>query len=244
MSGPEFPASPDGTSRTVVTLFDDADSAEAAVRALEAAGFRADQLGIAVRPDRAPVKGTDPTEAPSAHGAGVGAVGGGVVGGLVGLLIGVGAITAPGLGPVVAAGWLGATLAGAGVGAAAGGLIGALVKLGMSEEQARRYQDGVREGGVLLTVDAGVRADDAVAILDQQRSRLGPETAWADRTAGQMPADKTAPDLVGQGDSHRPVAGVVNLEAVEGYPGRYAGPERRRMSDRRYAGPERRAVLR
>jgi hypothetical protein len=68
----------------------------------------------------------------------------------------------PGLGPVVAAGWLAATAAGAAAGAAAGGIVGALTQAGVSKEDADTYAEGVRRGGTLVTA----RVDDA------DRSRL------------------------------------------------------------------------
>jgi hypothetical protein len=55
---------------------------------------------------------------------------------------------------VMAAGALLSTLAGAGVGAAAGGLVGTLMGLGFSEEQAEVYAEGVKQGGVLVAVQA------------------------------------------------------------------------------------------
>jgi hypothetical protein len=102
----------------------------------------------------------------SAAGAGVGAV----LGGLGGLLVGLGALAIPGIGPVLAAGPLGTALAalvGAGVGAVAGGvtggLIGALVDMGVPEQEAHYYSEGVRRGGVLVTA----RVEDA----DESRAR-------------------------------------------------------------------------
>jgi stress response protein YsnF len=58
----------------------------------------------------------------------------------------------PGIGPIVAAGPLVAALTGAGVGAATGGIVGALIGLGIPEEHAHRYAEGVRRGGALVTV--------------------------------------------------------------------------------------------
>ena len=46
----------------------------------------------------------------------------------------------------------GAALAGAGIGAAAGGLLGALTGMGIPEEEAHVYAEGVRRGGTLVTV--------------------------------------------------------------------------------------------
>jgi hypothetical protein len=69
----------------------------------------------------------------------------------------------PGVGPVVAAGWLAATavgaVAGAVAGGAAGGLIGALTDSGVSEEDAHLYAEGIRRGGSLVTA----RVDEAFA---------------------------------------------------------------------------------
>ena len=87
-------------------------------------------------------------------GAGTGATLGTVVGGGAGLLAGLGMLAIPGVGPVVAAGWLIATAVGAGIGAASGGLIGSLVGAGVSETDAHVYAEGVRRGGTLITVRA------------------------------------------------------------------------------------------
>jgi hypothetical protein len=86
-----------------------------------------------------------------AEGAGKGAGIGATAGGVVGLLTGLGLLAIPGVGPVVAAGWLGATAAGAAVGGTAGGIIGALTQAGTSEEDAYLYAEGVRRGGTLVT---------------------------------------------------------------------------------------------
>ena len=58
----------------------------------------------------------------------------------------------PGLGPVVAAGWLAATALGAAAGAVAGGVIGALVDSGVPAEDAQVYAEAIRRGGTLVSV--------------------------------------------------------------------------------------------
>ena len=113
------------------------------------------------------------------EGAAAGAVGGGVVGGVLGLLAGVGALAIPGIGPIIAGGALASTLAGAGIGAAAGGLIGALIGMGIPEEDARYYETGLREGGILVTVDAGAAAVDARRILLDAGAEFGPTAVAA-----------------------------------------------------------------
>jgi len=102
----------------------------------------------------------------TAAGTGLGV--GAVVGGGAGLLAGLGLMAIPGIGPVVAAGWLVSTALGAAVGGAAGGIVGALVDAGVPKEHAEVYSEAIRRGGTLVTV----RAEDAQvarvnSILDQ-----------------------------------------------------------------------------
>lgn len=138
---------------TLVGLFDQYSDAERAVHALEQYGVDRSQISLIQREG-------EKLEHENAH-AGKGAVAGAATGGVVGLLAGLTAIAIPGIGPVLATGLLANTLAttlgmtaiGAGVGAAAGGLIGALTDLGFSHEEASFYAEGVKRGGVLLTVN-------------------------------------------------------------------------------------------
>jgi uncharacterized membrane protein len=102
------------------------------------------------------------------NGAGTGAGLGAVVGGSAGLLAGLGIMAIPGIGPVVAAGWLASTLLGAAAGAATGGIVGALVDAGVSKDDAEVYSEAVRRGGTLVTVKAEeADADKVRAILDR-----------------------------------------------------------------------------
>jgi hypothetical protein len=90
------------------------------------------------------------TKAPEGATAGVAA--GGALGGTLGLLSGLGALAIPGIGPLIAAGPIVATLAGLGAGGAIGGLIGALSGMGIPEYEAKRYEGMVKEGKILLSV--------------------------------------------------------------------------------------------
>ncbi|MEH1958684.1 MAG: hypothetical protein V7L05_02025 [Nostoc sp.] len=91
------------------------------------------------------------------EGATVGGLSGGAVGGLTGLLVGLGTLAIPGVGPIMLAGAaataLVTTLVGASIGAATGTFAGALVGWGMSEEQARTYNERVEYGHYLIIVD-------------------------------------------------------------------------------------------
>ncbi|MGD9478701.1 general stress protein [Shinella sp. G-2] len=152
--------------RTVTGLFDDYSDASAAVSALEARGVPSSDISIVSNN----VDERHNDESNAAKGAGTGAGIGAAVGGVGGLLTGLGIMAIPGVGPVVAAGWLAATAAGAVAGAVAGGatggLIGALTESGVSEDDAHVYAEGVRRGGTLVTakVDESLQAE-AEAIL-------------------------------------------------------------------------------
>lgn len=149
-------------TRTITRLYDTYDEAAKAVRALEAAGVPHDDISVvgSGHDDGASGRAEDATaEANADSGAGIGATLGTLVGGGAGLLAGIGALAIPGVGPVVAAGWLVAALTGAGVGAAAGGLLGSLTGAGVSEEDAHVYAEGVRRGGAMLSA----RVDEAEA---------------------------------------------------------------------------------
>ena len=114
--------------RTVAHLYDTYETAQRVVNELEAAGFSHDHVSIVANQsstdaaNTAATTGTmtSGTTAPEAAGtgAGTGASIGTIIGGGAGLLAGIGALAIPGVGPVIAAGWLIATLTGAGAGAA------------------------------------------------------------------------------------------------------------------------------
>ncbi len=156
-------------ARTVVAIYDDFSTANNAVREMVDSGFARDNISIIANNNTGaagtPAASTGATGENVADetgaGAGVGAGIGAAIGGIGGLLVGLGALTIPGIGPVIAAGPLAvalSTLTGAGVGAVAGGvtggLLGALIGLGIPEEEAEYYAEGVRRGGVLVTVQA------------------------------------------------------------------------------------------
>jgi|SRR5579862_5895419 len=107
------------------------------------------------------------TKAP--EGAAAGAGSGAVLGGTLGLLAGIGALAIPGVGPLIAAGPIMATLAGIGVGGAVGGFTGALIGMGIPEYEAKRYEGRLQKGGILLSVhcDTSEEIDRAKAILER-----------------------------------------------------------------------------
>lgn len=90
------------------------------------------------------------TKAP--EGAVTGAASGGVLGGTLGLLAGIGALAIPGVGPFIAAGPLLAALSGAAAGATVGGIAGGLIGLGIPEIEAKRYENRITDGNILISV--------------------------------------------------------------------------------------------
>lgn len=158
--------------RTITGLYDSYDDAREAVRALEQAGVPSDDISIVTnKADRVEVEGQGSY---AEEGAGTGAGIGAVAGGAGGLLAGLGMMAIPGVGPVVAAGWLAATavgaVAGAVAGGAVGGIVGAMVKEGVPEDEANVYAEGIRRGGSVVTAKVSEdRVVDAQAILNSLR---------------------------------------------------------------------------
>lgn len=152
------------TVKTITGLYDRYEDARQTVVDLEAERILPGDISVIANNanDRLVAAHTAPgTEAGA--GAGTGASVGTVVGGGAGLLAGLGMLAIPGVGPVIAAGWLVATAvgaaAGAGIGAASGGVIGSMISAGVLKENAEVYAEGVRRGGTLVTV----RVDDSLA---------------------------------------------------------------------------------
>ncbi len=175
---------------TISRLYNNYDDARAAVRDLEAAGVGHNDISIlasnadnwysddrkastSTYPDR-DLDGKDDRAESAGTGAGVGAA----VGGVAGLLTGLGLMAIPGVGPVVAAGWLVSTLAGAAAGGVTGGVLGALTQAGVSKEDAEVYAEGLRRGGAV--VSARVLDADAVrlqAVMDRSAVNIGERSA-------------------------------------------------------------------
>jgi hypothetical protein len=209
-------ADQDTTGRTVVGMFTNRPDAEAAIHELKAAGFGDERIGVALQEEQRDLHELmEATGREAAGGAAKGAVSGGLVGGLIGLL---GSLLIPGVGPIMVGGVLASTLAGVGIGAATGGIIGALVALGVPEADARHFDEGLRSGRTLVTVDAGARTPEALMILDRHGMDFGPSGA------------------------SRYASGIETGNQLARERGRYRGEERRTTQDPAYPGPERRLV--
>jgi hypothetical protein len=113
--------------------------------------------------------------------------------GIAGLLTGLGLMAIPGVGPVVAAGWLVSTLTGAAAGGATGSIIGALSQqAGLSKEESEVYAEGLRRGGAIVSA----RVDDADTarlqkVMDRSAVRIA-DRAAAYRKSGWSTYDPSA----------------------------------------------------
>jgi hypothetical protein len=138
-------------------LFPDRESAERGYGALTERGYANDDVNLAMSDDTRKqhfaAAGTE-TELgnKAAEGAGVGGAIGGTLGAIAAAVAAVGtSIAIPGLGLVIA-GPLAAAIAGAGAGADTGGMVGALVGWNLPEERVKRYEDGIKKGGILIGI--------------------------------------------------------------------------------------------
>lgn len=146
---------------TISRLYDNYADAQRVVQSLESAGVPHSDISIVAN-------NSDNWYSGSKKG----------LGGAAGLLAGLGLLAIPGLGPVVAAGWLAATAVGAAAGAVTGGIVGALTEACVSTEDAPLYAEGVRRGGTLVSArvpDADRARFDG--ILDQSSVNLRDRSA-------------------------------------------------------------------
>ena len=183
---------------TVVGLFDSNSQAESTVSDLLKAGVERDQISFLSAQHH--IVGQENAALGTSTAAGA------LVGGVGGLLIGLGALAIPGIGPILAAGPLAATLVGASVGATGGALVGALRDMGVPEADAGFFAESVRRGATLVSVTADDTLADTIAeILDrhgasdveERRAALASE-GWTgfDESAGpyQQPPTPSIPE--------------------------------------------------
>jgi hypothetical protein len=145
---------------------------ERIIDSLVASGFRHSDISVLMQDidsghDIGHVKNT---KAP--QGIATGAAAGGVAGGVIGLLAGIGALAIPGVGPLIAAGPIMAALGGAAVGGTAGGVVGGLIGLGIPEVEAKIYEEKLKTGNYLISVQTfdGDEIDRAEEIYQSEEA--------------------------------------------------------------------------
>jgi uncharacterized protein YjbJ (UPF0337 family) len=146
-----------GSNRILTGMFNDRESAEKAYNSALSRGYTKDDVNLMMSDktrDTWFADGDDSAMGSKAlEGAGTGSAIGGTLGAIIAGIAAIGtSIVLPGLGLIVA-GPIAAALAGAGAGGLTGGLIGALVGSGIPEDRAREYEEGIKNGGMVLGVN-------------------------------------------------------------------------------------------
>ena len=198
-------------AKTIVALYDEFDTAQDVLEDLLEAGFSRENVSLmasdATGEHARRYTSTDQVgeDVSAGEGAGFGAV--------VGTLIGLGVALIPGIGPVLGAGPLAVALT-AGIGAAAGAITGgitaALIDLGVDEEDAGYYAEGLRRGGTLVSVTVDEAwIDRAEQIMNRHnpvdidhRAAYWRETGWSEFSTESTPysADEISRDRTGYRD--------------------------------------------
>jgi hypothetical protein len=148
------------TMKTLSGLFDTRSDATQAIDDLIERGIPRHDISIVSKDSGGWYDDDSKEEAGAETGAGIGAI----AGGAGGLLAGLGILAIPGIGELVAAGWLLSTAAGAAAGAIVGGATGGVVAWladhGIDEHDAHVFAEGLRRGGTLVTA----RVPDELAV--------------------------------------------------------------------------------
>jgi hypothetical protein len=162
-------------NRMVTGLFRDRENAELAYGSLAERGYTQDDVNLVMSDETRNRHFVDgrPTElgTKALEGAGTGAAIGGAVGATLAAVVAIGTTLAlPGLGLLIA-GPIAAGLAGAGAGGVTGGLIGALVGYGIPEETVKKYEQGIKDGGIVMGVNPRTPEDAAYFEDNWKRNR-------------------------------------------------------------------------
>lgn len=169
-----------GSGNMITGLFPDRESAEAAYNTAHSRGYSKDDVNLVMSDDTRSRHFNDSslggkeTELgnKAAEGAGIGGAIGGTLGAILAGIAAVGtSLALPGLGLVIA-GPIAAAVAGAGAGAAGGGLLGALIGWNIPEERVKDYEEGIKQGGILMGVKAR-NEEDALHFENEWRQNRG-----------------------------------------------------------------------
>ena len=182
MKGTGDNMNPDTNSFESGMYFDRAE-AETAVDRLHGLGYAQDDISVMMDDKTREQAFAGQVGAKTTEGVATGAV----AGGLLGMMV-AGAITAGGAAVVVGTGGVAtpfilgpiwAALAGLGIGGATGGVLGGLIGLGVGEQRAKQYEQGLREGGILIAVRPKSGHADSVreALRDKYSTDVAGEVA-------------------------------------------------------------------
>ena len=145
--------------KTLTGVFTDRNSAERAYHHLMEMGYSEEEVTILMSDEariryfpapglKGEVVGDTLREGPGL-GAVVGATAGTTLGAIIGAAV---SLALPGVGLIIA-GPLAATLTGAALGGLSGGLLGSLLGIGIPEQRAKRYEEQIKAGNILIGVN-------------------------------------------------------------------------------------------
>ena len=161
--------------KLLTILFKNPNEAEQAFDYLIAEGFNKDDITV-IMSNATRDKNFKDKELPedslgtkATEGMGIGGAVGGTIGAIAAAIAAIGtSLVLPGIGMVIA-GPIAASLAGAGAGSAVGGIVGALVGSGIPDEEAKRYEDDIKAGGILLGIKT---SNEKYNIIHNELKRL------------------------------------------------------------------------
>jgi len=142
-----------GSAMKVVGVYENEQEAIIAIEGLKQQGYSTGEISILSKEKDVLTDLEEVTGSKAMKGMEAGAVTGGVLGSGFGLIAGIVGFAIPGFGPILAAGPIATALAGGLAGVGIGGIAGTLVGLGISDEDADRYERDVREGKILVLVE-------------------------------------------------------------------------------------------
>ncbi|WP_445669349.1 general stress protein [Paenibacillus sp. FSL R7-0204] len=180
-------------NKKIVGVFHTEHEASRAIEDLKAHGFLTEDISVIARNKRDVEAINDETGTKVPEGMASGAATGGILGGVTGLLAGIGALAIPGIGPIIAAGPIAATLTGVAVGAGTGGLVGGLIGLGIPEDEAASYDNYVDEGNILVMVDADISREQDVYTVFRNHNSANADRYMRDAGTAGTAADVNAP---------------------------------------------------
>lgn len=146
------------SKKRIVGVFKEEAQAIKSIEELKAIGYKEEHISFIAKSRAAKAHIEDATHASPekaiGKAAGTGAIAGGAIGAIGALLLQAGTFAIPGIGPILAAGPLAATIAGLATGGATGGIVGALAGLGIDKKDAEKYHIHLESGDVLVLVES------------------------------------------------------------------------------------------
>ncbi|SFC75754.1 Heat induced stress protein YflT [Bacillus sp. OV322] len=143
--------------KKIIGAYENEEQAIAAIEKLKNSGYTEDEISVVAK-DMKKLDELEPeaekVSAKGKDGMMTGVAAGGAIG-LTGFFVGMDTFLMTGIGPLLAAGPIFATLGGAAAGLASksGGLADTLQDMGVAEKEAKAYEDDVKNGKILIITD-------------------------------------------------------------------------------------------